>query len=242
MTDRKDHRFSEGRGFGDAYEGFDIDPPELQIDPDKVDPVDSHVLTDLLDERNVENDQVDVQQLVDVGLSYVQINRFEQAVDAFQRAAQFADDPTDEQEAWANKGVAHAELEEWDEAISAYREAIHVDPEGEHAGTAHTNLAYALYEAGYDEQAFEHAERAVELDSRLPQAWYNRGFMLMERGLAEDALNSLDNAIRLGFQTADVLEEKARVLEELDREDEAEEVAERADELRQRAEEQLVNE
>lgn len=242
MTDGEDHDFSPRRDAGGDYEGFDLDPPELAVDLDKVDPVDSRVLADLLDEHNVTNDQVDAQQLIDVGLNYVQINRFEQAVDTFQRAANFATNPTDEQEAWVNKGVAHAELEEYDEAIGAYREAIHVDESGEHAATAHTNLAYALWEVGDDERAFEHAERAISLDQRLPQAWYNRGFILLERGLAEEALNALDNATRLGFRNAEVLEEKARALEELGRDEEAEEVAERAEELRQEMEAQLVQE
>jgi len=112
----------------------------------------------------------------------------------------------------------------------------------EHAASAETNLAYALWEAGRTEQALEHAERAVELDQRFPQGWYNRGFFLLERGLAEDALNCFDNAIRLGFRNAEVLDEKARCLEELGEYDRAEEVAEEAEEMRREAEEELVRE
>jgi tetratricopeptide (TPR) repeat protein len=244
MTERdEDHRFSEGEGFDDSYEGFDLDPPELSVDPATVDPVDSHVVPDLLDEHHVTNEMVDVDELVDVGLSYMQINRFEQAAEAFERAARFADDGSDvEQEAWTNKGVAHAELQEYDAAIGAYREAIDVAEGGEHAATAHTNLAYAYWEHGQDERAFEHAERAVELDDRSPQAWYNRGFILLERGLSEDALSSLENAIRLGFRSAEVFEEKARALEELGEHDEAEEAAERAEDIRKEAERQLIQE
>jgi tetratricopeptide (TPR) repeat protein len=139
-----------------------------------------------------------------------------------------------------NKGAAHAELEEFDEAIGAYREALEIDDDSEHAATAETNLAYALWEFGRQEQALEHAERAVELDPRFPQAWYNRGFFLRERGLSEDAVTAFDNAIRLGMRTAPVLEEKALALEDLGRDEEAEEVQERADELREEAERELV--
>ena len=56
---------------------------------------------------------------------------------------------------------------------------------------------------------------AVEIDPRFAQAWYNRGFVLNERGLAEDALNAFDNAIRLGYRSADLLEEKAIALEQM---------------------------
>jgi tetratricopeptide (TPR) repeat protein len=244
MTDgERPHSYSEGQGLDEDYEEFSLDPPELKVDPTKVDPVDSHVLADLLDERNVAKDQVDVQQLIDVGLSYMQIQRFEEATETFERAAQFAEeDSLDAQEAWVNKGAAHSELEEYDEAIGAYREALRIDEDSEHAATAHTNLAYALWEYGHTEQALDHAERAVEVDPRFAQAWYNRGFFLSERGLNEDAVNAFDNAIRLGMRNADVLEEKAGALEELGELDEAEEVQARADELREQAEEELIEE
>ncbi|WP_336342920.1 tetratricopeptide repeat protein [Halalkalicoccus ordinarius] len=243
MTDSedRDHRFSEGQGFSEAYEEFDLDPPELEIDPEKVDPVDSRVLTDLLDEHNVARDDIDVGSLIDVGLSYMGINRHEQAVDTFERAARFAEeDSLLAQEAWANKGVAHAEMEEYDEAIGAYREALRIDDRSEHAAVAETNLAYALWETGKSEQALEHAERAVEIDQRFSQAWYNRGFFLLERGLAEEAVNCFDNAIRLGTRSAEVLEEKARAHEQLGEDDLAEELAEEAEELRSDAEQQLM--
>jgi tetratricopeptide (TPR) repeat protein len=245
MTDDGDppkkHRFSEGQGVDADYDEFTLDPPELKVDPTKVDPVDSRVLSDILDRRNVDRDDVDVQELVEVGLSYMGINRFEEATETFERAARFAEeDSLDAQEAWVNKGVAHAELEEYDEAIGAYQEALRIDDDSEHAASAETNLAYALWEYGHTEQALEHAERAVEIDPRFPQAWYNRGFFLSERGLFEDAVNAFDNAIRLGMRSAEVLEEKAIALEELGESEEAERVQERADELREKREERLV--
>ncbi|MFC7069983.1 tetratricopeptide repeat protein [Halobaculum lipolyticum] len=242
-TERKPHQFSEGQGLDEDYEEFTLDPEELNADPSQVDPVDTRVLTDLLDERNIPKDRVDVESLMEVGLSYMGINRFEEATETFARAAQFApDDSLDEQEAWTNKGVAHAQLEEWDEAVGAYREALRIDDDSEHAASAETNLAYALHESGRTEQALEHAERAVEIDPRFPQAWYNRGFFLVERGLLEDAVTAFDNAIRLGMRNAEVLEEKARALDELGREDEAEQAAERAEEIRKEAEQEMVRE
>ena len=241
--ERDDHEFSSGQGFDEDYEEFTLDPPELKVDPTKVDPVDSRVVTDELDRRNIASDQVDVEQLVDVGLSYMQINRFEEATETFERAARFADeDSLDAQEAWVNKGAAHAELEEWDEAIGSYREALRIDDDSEHAASAETNLAYALWNAGEIEEALRHAERAVEIDPRFPQAWYNRGFFLRERGLNEEAVNAFDNAIRLGMRTADVLEEKARALEEVGEMDRAEEVMEEAEQLRERRQEEMLDE
>ena len=259
--DRRRHQFSAGEGFDDPYDEFDLDPPELGVDPGRVDPVDSRVVADLLDERQIDRDAVDAEELVEVGLNYVGINRFEQATEAFERAAIFADEPAVEQEAWVNKGVAHAELEEWDEAVGAYREALAVEFDegpgppgdvreddsrerageaGEHAATAATNLAYALWESGDISRALEHAERAVELDPRFPQAWYNRGFFLAERGLHEDAVRCYDNAVRLGLRNAGILEEKAHSLEALGEHEAAEQAADEAEDLRAQAEERLI--
>jgi tetratricopeptide (TPR) repeat protein len=194
----------------------------------------------MLDDTNVADDAVDAGQLIDVGLNYIGINRFEQATETFERAARFAEDDRLEQEAWVNKGVAHAELEEYDAAIGAYREALSIDEESDHAATAETNLAFALWESGQSAQALEHAESAVEVDERFAQGWYNRGFFLLERGLAEEAVQYFDNAIRLGMRNPTVLEEKARALEELGEYDRAEEITEEAEELRSELEAELV--
>ncbi len=240
MTDDPDdHEFSHGQGFDEPYEGFDLEP-DVEPDPSLVDPVDSHALPDMLDDANVVPADVDAEALLDVGLGYIGINRHEQAVDTFERAARYADDDAVAQEAWVNKGVAHAELEEYDAAIGAYEEALRIDDDGEHAATAETNLAYALWEFGRVEAALEHAERAVELDPRFGEAWYNRGLMLNERGLAEDALNCFENAIRLGFRTADLLEEQAIALETVGEDERAEDVAEEAEAMRQDQQEQLL--
>jgi tetratricopeptide (TPR) repeat protein len=239
-ADPEHHQFSEGQGFDDPYEGFDLDPPELSVDPGQVDPVDSRLVADTLDQRDTVAEDVDADDLIDVGLSYMGIQRFEQAVDTFERAARFTDDDAVEQEAWVNKGAAHAELEEWQAAIDAHREALYVDSEGEHAASAETNLAYALWESGATEQALEHAEAAVEIDPRNPQAWYNRGFFLLERGLAEDAVNAFENAQRLGFRSPELLEELARGYEELGEDERAEEIADEAEEVRRQREEEMV--
>ena len=240
MTDRpEDHEFSEGQGFDDPYEGFDLGP-EFDIDPDEVDPVDSRVITDLLDGKHTP-ENADAERILDIGLEYIRINRHEQATETLERAARLAEDDRIEQEARVNKGVAHAEREEYDAAIGAYREALRIDDDSEHAATAETNLAYALWEFGRTEEALEHAERAVELDPRFGQAWYNRGFFLNERGLAEDAVAAFDNAIRLGYRSADLLEEKAIALEHAGEDERAESVIEEAEQLRAQNEQDLVD-
>lgn len=241
MTEEGDrHEFSSGQGFDENYDAFDIDPPVLTVDPDEIDPVDSRAIPDLLDEAAFPTEEIDADALIDVGANYVQINRFEQAIDAFERAARFAETSETEQEAWVNKGVAHAELEEYDEAIGAYREALSIDEEGPFAGEAESNLAYALWEIGRDEAALEHAERAVERAPRLPQAWFNRAIISYERGLLEDARLAIENADRLGLRDPQFLDLKVEVLEAVGEDEAAERALEQAVQERQRREQELV--
>jgi len=211
--------------FDDVYdEKFDLGD---DIEIEGFDPADSRALDDLVE--GVEPEEVDVDGLVDAGVGYVSINRFEQAVEAFERAVQF---DRDHQEAWVNKGFAHAEMEEYDRAIGAYDEALRVDDQTQEAAKAYLNKAYAEYEA-HRGDPLETVERALEVDDRLPEAWYNRAFFLNERGQHEDALRSANNAVSLGLRTPEVLEEKARALEALGRHDEAGELREEAQEERE---------
>lgn len=233
------HQYSTGRGFTKPYAGFDLDPPSLELDPDEVDPVDTHVLPDLLDDRHLPADRVDADELIEVGLAYLAIDQHAQAADAFERAARFATDPDRVQEAWVNKGIAHAELEEWDAAVGAHREALRVASDA-FLSEAHTNLAYAFWEWGEDEKAFHHAEEAVRANPRLGYAWYNLGFFERERGREDLALECLDAAVRLGFRNAVVHEERAAALEALGREGEAAEAEERVSDHRERAERRLL--
>jgi tetratricopeptide (TPR) repeat protein len=210
------HRFSSGAGFGDPYAGFTLEiDRDGNRDPFRVDPTDSHVLADLLDHEHYTPDDVDADALLDVGLGYLAIEEYESAVDAFARVVWFAPESRAAIEAWVNRGVAHGQIGEYDEAIGAYREALSLDPDPGVAAVAETNLAYALWESGDSSNPLEHAERAVELDARLADAWYNLGFLYNERGLAEDAVRALETAERLGFDRTLVREEVQHARERL---------------------------
>jgi len=212
--------------FEDVYdEKFDIDELEL----DGIDPADSRLLDDLAEGGDIDPEEVDVDGLIEAGVGYVSINRFEQAVEAFDRATRF---DSDNQEAWVNKGFAHAEMEEYDRAIGAYDETLRVDKNTEEAAMAYLNKAYAEYET-HRGDPLETVQKAIEVDDRIAEAWYNRAFFLNERDQHEEALRSANNAISLGLRTPETLEEKARALESLGRHDEAGELREEVQETRE---------
>jgi len=210
--------------FDDVYDDkFDLDD---SVEVHGVDPGDSHAIDELVE--GVEPEDVDVDGLIEAGIGYVSISRFEQAVEAFDRAVRFDEE---NQEAWVNKGFAHAEMEEYDHAIGAYDEALRVSEDDEFAAEALVNKAYAEYESRRGDP-LETVERALEMDDRMPEAWYNRAVFLNERGNYEDALRCIDNALSLGMRGPRALDEKARALEELGRYEEAEELREEAVEER----------
>lgn len=214
--------------FDDVYdEKFDL---EDSVEVHGVDPADSRVIDELVE--GVEPEDVDVDGLIEAGVGYVSINRFEQAVEAFDRAVRFDEE---NQEAWINKGFAHAEMEEYDRAIGAYEEVLRLNEDDEFAAEALVNKAYAEYESRHGDP-LETVERAIEADDRMPEAWYNRAVFLNERGNHEDALRSINNAFSLGMRTPRALDEKARALEELGRYEEAEELREEAAEERRETE------
>jgi tetratricopeptide (TPR) repeat protein len=212
-TRERPHRYADGQGFEDPFEGFDIGPDRPVVD---VDPVDDHALAELVENAAFDAAAVDVAGLVDVGVAYVAIEEYEQAIDAFGRAAFYAVEGSREaQEAWVNKGVALAELGEYDEAVGAQREALSIDADPGLSALAHLNLAYALWELGDSTRPLDHAESATELDPRAAVAWYDRGFFANEAGQYAEARRCLDNALSLGLRSAWVHDERARALDAL---------------------------
>ncbi|ELK52960.1 MULTISPECIES: hypothetical protein [Haloferax] len=91
MASTRRHRYSEGQGFGDPYDGFGLDPPTYRVNGRLVDPMDDHVLSEFVDAAGIDPEAVDPAALVEVGLAYVAIEEYEQAIDSFGRAVAYAD-------------------------------------------------------------------------------------------------------------------------------------------------------
>ena len=69
MVSTRRHRYSEGQGFGEPYDGFDLDPPTYRVNGRLVDPADDHALAELVDEAGIDPEAVDPAALVEVGLA-----------------------------------------------------------------------------------------------------------------------------------------------------------------------------
>lgn len=205
-------------GFDGVYdERFEIS--EEFLDEEIKEIADSRFLDEYVEGKEPED--VDIESLLDIGIEYISINRFEQAIETFERILHIE---SENQEAWINKGHAHAEIGEYERAIGAYKEALRIDDSNREASKALINLSYAEYEKGTG-NPLEKANKALRVDERMPEAWYNKSFFLNQEGRHEEALRCAENAISLGFREA--TEEKIKALEELGRHEEAEKIRKR---------------
>lgn len=73
-----------------------------------------------------------------------------------------------------NQGIAHMELEEYEDAEDALKQALDVNSRNPYA---HNALGVALREQGKFDRAREHYENAIELDPKYARAHFNMGVL-----------------------------------------------------------------
>ncbi len=105
-----------------------------------------------------------------------------------------------------------------DEAATAYRRALELDPS--HAG-AHLNLGRLLQERGNLAAAEDHYRRALESPGEAALAAFNLGTVLEDRGLRDGALQAYLEALASEPGMADAHFNAARLLEARGRKEEA---------------------
>lgn len=129
------------------------------------------------------NDPLDARQHNDLGVSYEQRQEYDLALREYRRAAELDED-------WSlplfNRGNVYAKLEQWPEAIGAYRAALGIDPQ---AAQVANNLAWVLVKTGELAEGITMAERAVALNSDDPSYWDTlaTAYLLAGRLKASDA-------------------------------------------------------
>jgi len=78
----------------------------------------------------------------------------------------------------------------------------------------HSNLGNAYRDARRDDQAFKEYHKAIELDPRHQDAWYNLGIVCHSLGKPEQAITAYDRALSINPGDAEALHNKAIVLHE----------------------------
>ena len=103
-------------------------------------------------------------------------------------------------EEWLEIGCENEDAERWDDALSAYRQALAMQPR---FPEAHFNLANVLRAAGRLQAAEERYRVALEQDPRLVEAWFNLADLLDQLHRSSEAIECLREAVRCSPTYAD---------------------------------------
>ena len=93
-----------------------------------------------------------------------------------------------------NLGNAYWRLDQRDEAVEHYRQAVQIKP---NSSTAHHNIGLFLYEQGHVEEAIEEYREAIFYQPRFWLAHANLAVALAELGQYNAALQSAETALEL---------------------------------------------
>lgn len=101
--------------------------------------------------------------------------------------AMLADTP-DDPEIWRLLGTARCDLEQFDTALEAFREAVAKAPED---AASHCHIGMIVKDFGDLETAERHLREALRIDPAIGAAHFNLGLLLFEQGRHDAALKSL---------------------------------------------------
>lgn len=121
-----------------------------------------------------------------LGVVYLQLGRPDLALPEFRRAIELDDDYA---EAHLNHGTALAAMERWAEAVTEYERAMKsarlYTPD-----TAYNNLGVALYHLGRLPEAEQALRFAINLNQKLPTAYYYLGLIHLANNRKDEAKQS----------------------------------------------------
>ncbi len=122
-----------------------------------------------------------------LGLCYLEADRYEDAVDSFVLATHFRPNFA---QAFYNLGLAALKGRDFDKAVRCLERAIEIKPA---LAAAHNTLGYVLtHQTGDFERGAAHIRRALELTPADPDILCNYGAVLAQEGRAEEALAVCD--------------------------------------------------
>jgi tetratricopeptide (TPR) repeat protein len=174
-----------------------------------------HELSVQLIELAIQQDENNPLYYSNCGLSLGALNRFEQALQKYDRALAIHPDYA---EALFNRGVVLQKLLRLDEAVKSYDRAVAARPD---YAEALCNRGVVLQELGRFADALESYDRALAVRPNFAEALSNRGNALKAVNRLEDALQSYDQALAFRPNYVEVLYNRGNTLKELKRLDDA---------------------
>jgi tetratricopeptide (TPR) repeat protein len=120
--------------------------------------------------------------------------------------------------AWYNRGIAFADLAQYEEAIKCYDKAIEIEPND---GDARNNRGIALFNLGRHEEAIKCYDKAIQIEPNRAAPRYNKGLALDQLGQYEEAIKCYDKAIEIEPNHINALHFKGLSLDKVGRHEEA---------------------
>jgi serine/threonine protein kinase/Flp pilus assembly protein TadD len=134
----------------------------------------------------------DALALCDVGFSLLRQGRYQEAVEYLSRGIERH--PVDEGIAYDHLGEALEKLGRSEEALTAWRKAIHLQPENHHA---YVHLGDALTKLKRPQEAIEPLRRIIKLKPKVADPRASLASALIELGQLDEALKELRTAIEI---------------------------------------------
>lgn len=135
--------------------------------------------------------QLAARELMDKGYSLTELHRFDEAVDAYNRAIKLQ---PDEAWAWARRGRTFRLLDRLSSALADYNKALELSP---NYGWAYNGKGIILERMGDIEGALECFKRATEIKPTETWHWYNQANALQSLGRFQEAIPLLQKALEM---------------------------------------------
>ena len=167
----------------------------------------------------------------DVGASLRHLRRFQDGLDAHERAIDL--DP-ERPDSWIAKGLALYDLRRpWEEMAEAFDKAVDVRPDDPEVWFVLYNRAATLGNIGRPLESIATYEEVINLKPDFAEAWFNKGLALEDLERLPQALEAFEKAKSLGPNDPRPWEKMGAMLQKLGRYQEAKEAFGKAASVRQ---------
>jgi tetratricopeptide (TPR) repeat protein len=113
---------------------------------------------------------------------------------------------------YSNRGTAHLNMEEYDQAIQNYDKAIELNP---NLAIAYNNRGNAYEDKGEYDRAIQDYDKAIELNPNLAIVYNCRGNVYVDKGKYDQAIQDYNKAIELDPENAEFYTNNRKLAEKL---------------------------
>ena len=131
----------------------------------------------------------------------IDLNRCKEALNAFNKATTLV--PKFDI-AWANRCFPAYHLKDYQTALDSCNKALDLDPENreEMNEVIYTNKGYVQLKTGNLLESLQSFSTALNIDSKIAEAWIGKGTVLHRSGRYSEALDSFNQAYKLNHPLA----------------------------------------